>query len=179
MANGQPVFENDTSFKPFLQTLVTTIDSNFHLEKDVEFEMRFWTLISKTMERQLFILSFKNNTWNARLFKITTYLSDTLVETPVSQSNLEKLWKNLNKNNILTIPREYDLRDRSGKEIDDPIHDGISYWFEFTTAKNKRSYRYHCPKSLSEDYKYIKEYRNVVNIITLIYKHCLLRINLC
>jgi hypothetical protein len=179
LAFCQPVFRNDTAFRPFLQNLVVKIDSNFHLEKDADFEMRFWTLISKTMERRLFILSQKNGKWTARLFLKTTYFKDTLTEVSIAQVILEKLWEKLNKYDLLTIPGEYELRDRDGEEINDPIHDGISYWFEFTTKKNKRGYRYRCPKSFSEEYKYIKEYGKVVNIITLIYRHCLLKLNIC
>jgi hypothetical protein len=178
-AFSQPIVKNDTTYQPFLQNLVTEIDSNFHLEKNVDFEMRFWTLISKTMERRLFVLSLNKGKWTSRLFKKTNYLIDKLVEVPLSQTNLEKLWKDLNKNNLLTISQEHELRDKKGNEINDPVHDGISYWFEFTSKKNKRSYWYHCPKMFSEDYRDIKEYKYVVNIITLIYKHCLLWLNIC
>jgi hypothetical protein len=141
--------------------------------------MRFWTLISKTMERRFFILSLNNGKWTARLFKKTSFLIDTIFEIPIAQNNLEKLWNNLNEHNLLTIPNEYELRDKNGNEINDTMHDGISYWFEFTTKTNKRGYWYHCPKSSSEEYKYIKEYKDVVAIITLIYRHCLLSLHIC
>jgi hypothetical protein len=178
-AFSQPIFKNDTSYKPFSQNLAKEIDSNFHLEKNVDFEMSFWTLISKTMERRLFVLSLNNGKWTARLFKKTYYLTDTLVEVSISQKNLEKLWKNLNKNNLLTISEEFELRDKKGNEINDRVHDGISYSFEFISKKNKRGYWYHCPKRFSEEYKYIKEYKYVLDIIRLIYKHCLVQLNIC
>jgi hypothetical protein len=133
----QPVFKNDTAFHPFLQTIVTEIDSNYHLQKNADFEMRFWTWISKTMERRLFILSLNSGKWTARLFKKTSFLKDTLFEIPVVQNNLEQLWKKLNKYNLLIIPNEYDLRNKNGNEINNPVHDGISYWFEFITNNNK------------------------------------------
>jgi hypothetical protein len=176
---SQPVFDNDTSFKPFLTNFVDVLDSTFQLDKNAEFELRFWTLISKTMERRLFILSKKNNMWAARLFKKSYLPKDTLIEILISQTKLDLLWKNLNKGNILEILRGDDLRNKKGTIIDDPIYCGISYLFELMTQKNKRSYWYGCPKSFSKAYKYIKAYKHVVQLITLIYKHCKLKLNIC
>lgn len=175
----QPKFDNDSTFKPHFSDFVQTIDSSFQLEKNADFELRFWTLIDKTMERKIFILSLKDNVWKARLFKKTSFQKDTLIEIPIAQFNLDKLWKSLNKKGLLNIPAENDLRDRNGKIIDDRIRHGISYRFELMTKNHKRSYRYNCPKKFSEDYKYIKAYRNVVDIIILIYNHCLLKLNIC
>lgn len=179
IVNSQPVFQNDSTFKPFHKSLFNEIDSAFKLDKEAQFELRFWTLSSKTMKRQLFILSLKNSNWTARLFSRTVYQKDTLIEISVIQTNLNKLWKKLKKKNLLTIPREEDLVDKNGNQINDPIHDGVSYLFELISTENKRWYWYHCPKSFSEDYKYIKEYKDVVGIIKIVYKHCRLTINLC
>jgi hypothetical protein len=176
---AQPVFKNDTAFRPFSQQLVTTIDSNFHLKSNADFELRFWTLIAKTLERRLFILYLDNGKWTARLFRKTSFLKDTLVEITVKQDKLKKLRERLNEYKLLTIKNEAELRDKYGNEINDPVYDGISYCFELITGKNKRSYWYHCPKSSAENYPYIKEYKYIVKIITLIYQHCFLALNIC
>lgn len=97
---------------------------------------------------------------------------DTLIEVPVKQNDLINLWMNLNKNNICTISKDYDLRDKTGNEINLAIHDGISFHFELLNTKSKRSYFYHCPKGHSEEYKYIKEYKWVTNIVELIFTYC-------
>lgn len=171
----QPKFNNDTSYRPFYNFLFEEIDSTFRLSKNNEFEFRLLITHSRTMANTLFILSLKNNHWSARLFERTRMRVDTLIERPVNQQDLVKLWKELEKNNVLTIPESHDLRDRKGNEIDLFIHDGMYFRFELLTADNKRSYSYHCPKAYQEEYKYIKAYRNVVSIIRLIYKYCAIK----
>ena len=79
--------------------------------------MRFWCTYSKTMKRQLFILTLKNNNWTARLFEKTYFQKDTLLEIKINQNDLLELWKKLKENNVLNIPNESELRDKSGKEI--------------------------------------------------------------
>lgn len=176
---AQPVFNNDTSHTSIFESLIHQVDSSFSLEKNVDFELRFWTLISKTAERRLFILYLKDSKWSARFFQKIIFQKDTLKEVPVSQENLEALWKQLKKNRILTLPHEDDLRDKNGKEILDPVYDGHSYRFELLTKKNKRSYRYTCPNSFSKDYRNIKEYKQVVKLVRLIYKYLKIEYYIC
>lgn len=176
---AQPSFDNDTSYTSIFQSLIQQIDSNFILEKKVDFELRLWTQISKTAERRLFILTLKENKWSARFFQRIIFQKDTLIEVHVSQKNLETLWRQLKKNRILILPDQSDLRDRNGKEILDPIYDGHSYRFELLTREKKRTYSYTCPKNFYENYKYIEEYKRVVNLVKLIYKHLRIEYNVC
>ena len=89
----QPIFNNDTSFKASSETLYSIIDSSFNLEKNNDFEMRFWCTYSKTMKRQLFILALKNNNWTARLFEKPYFQKDTLLEIKINQNDLNYICK--------------------------------------------------------------------------------------
>jgi hypothetical protein len=171
-AIAQPTIINDTSFFPTSQILLTEIDNRFHLNKENDFELRVWITFSKTMKRQLFILSHAKNKWTARFFERSIYLADTLLEIRLGQEGLATLWKRLKRRNLLTIPKDYELKDKNGNEIEIPIHDGIAYTFELLSPESKRSYSYHCPKSHHEEYPKVQAFEDIVKLIHLIYKYC-------
>ena len=171
--HSQIHFENYTSFKPVFLTLLNKIDSTFQLSKNEIFELRFWIRYDKTMKIQLFVLSLnQKKEWSARFFEKTYCGIDTLIEKPVDQTDLGKLWKELNTNKILTIPKDYDIRDKSGKEINLYPRHGISIICELLSDKIKRSYRYSAPKLHHEEYKYIDEYKWVLEITRAIFIYC-------
>ncbi len=173
MCHSQINFKNDTSFRVYSHSLFTVIDSTFQLTKNPEFEIRFWTQFAKTMKRQLFVLSLsKGGIWSGRLFEKTYKDIDTLVEKQVDQSNLKSLWKELRRNNIQELPDENEIRDKSGEEINLRVFHGITVVCELISKQSKRSYRYYAPKSHSDEFKYIKEYKSVVRITSAIFKYC-------
>jgi hypothetical protein len=167
--NCQPIFENDSSYYQYNRATLREIKKNFNLETNTDFEFQFWTAYPKTMKTQTLILTLKNNKWKARVFERIRKDQDTLIELPIVQFKLSQLWKRLNRNQICTIPKDEDLRDKNGNEINDPTHDGIFYYFSFVTAKSKRCFSYICPKSFSEEYKEVKAYRQVVEVIEILF----------
>lgn len=167
----QPIFENDSSYFQFGQPTLREIKRKFSFETNVDFEFQFWVAYSKTMKTQTLILTQKNNNWTARVFERIRKGQDTLIELSIDQSKLPQLWKRLNKNKICNIPKDEDLRDKNGNEINDPIYDGIFYYFSFVTKDRQRCYSYRCPKSFSEDYKEVKAYRQVVKVIKLLFQY--------
>ena len=165
-------FRNDTAFIEVFGTLKNQIDTTYTLTKDFDFEFRFWINYGKLTGTALFVLTNRNNKWSARLFKRKTHPEINLSEIKVSNENLNTLWAKLNANHILSIKNSYELKDRNGNYADIKIYDGTSFYFELITKTKRRNYFYHCPKDCREEYKYIREYKWVLNIINLIYKHC-------
>lgn len=168
---GQFDFPNDTSFHPFLQTRYNKIDSMFHLIRNNDFELRFWSTYGKNSGWSLFILSYKDSTWSARWFEQTMKGKNVLIEKAISNNSPGKLWKQLTKQNVLTLANSTELKDTTGKDADLPIVCGSSYFINLITPNKKRSYYYSCPKAHSEGYPYIKEFRQIVTIIEMIYKY--------
>jgi hypothetical protein len=175
---SQLSFPDDIDFRPFLQRSINNIDSAFHLEKDNEFEFRLWVSPALSHRRYCFILTLKEKKWIARLF-LDGYkpYQDSLVTRDLQEINIEKdnldiLVKELEKNNYLLIPSPETLVNKEGKPADVPVLDGVLYHFELIGQKSKRSYSYQCPALKSEEYGYIKEFRQVVNIISAVLKFC-------
>ncbi len=169
---SQPVFKNDSLYQPLHTSLLRKIDSTFHLAKNNNFEFRLYVSHPKMIKSQFFILTQKNNLWALRLFEKRYKFDDSLVEISVKQNGLTKLWKALEQNNILTMLDADELKDKDGNGIDDVCYHGTHYFFDLITIINKRSYSYYCAEGLSQKYKYIKEYKRVINIVKLLYRHC-------
>ena len=170
LSHAQFDFPNDSAYRPFLKSTYKQIDRKFHLEKAPEFELRIWTNSFVMGISDLFILSYKQSKWTARLFRNTDYKE--IDEKRLPDIYLDSLWAGLMANNVLTIPESKFLKDSSGREAQIGINDGTHYVFELSAGKNKRSYFYHCPQTHAEEYKYIKEFTQVVNILKLIFSFC-------
>jgi len=170
ISSAQINARDDSAFQ-YHPSLLKEIDSTFFLEKKNDVEFQLWISHPKMISTRLFILTQKDDKWVARLFE-KNYKADTLVEITINQWGLEKLWQRLNDNKILSIPEEEDLKDKNGKEIDLLIHHGTRYSFVLTSTAANRSYSYYCPKLHLKEYKYVKTFARVFNIISLVFKHC-------
>jgi hypothetical protein len=149
--------------------LLETIDKQFRLEKDNDFELRLWIFPKATDDAtslSLFILSNKNGAWNGRLFS-ETWSEDKMKEIVLRNKGFDSLWKNLNNNEVLTIPKAWTLVDRNGDSIIEDA-DGILYSFELLSKKAVRHYAYKCPKEFSRKYDYILSYKKVAQIVQYI-----------
>lgn len=165
---SQVSLDNDTSYRPLFHSTLKEIDSTFNLSTNADFELRFWSIASKTMERRLFTLTFKGDKVKGRLFKRTIHQKDTLLEIPVNQDNLTDLWEKLKRHNLLFIPDASVLRNKKGEEANLFIHDGIRYSFELITPGRKRSFSYTCPRMHSAEYKKIVEFKQVAKIVQIL-----------
>jgi hypothetical protein len=165
-------FQNNPNYKPFLSKTYKKTERVYHLNHNNDFELRFWAVRFLDMNINLFVLSSKDGVWSARFFNNAETGDFSLKEKKLAEENIGELWDGLIENNILSISNSSLLKDSSGKEATIAINDGTSYNFELVTPKSKRDYFYHCPKEHALEYKYIKEFSWVVNIIELIFKYC-------
>ena len=145
------------------------IDKQFKLEKDNDFELRLWTfpgISDNSSKASLFILSYRIGNWEARLFQ-DIWMTGKVKEVPLKKEGLEQLWKQLNENDVLSIPRAYTLLDKKGDMI---IQEnlGTLYSFELLSRKAVRHYAYHCPKEFSNKYDYVPTYKKVALIVQYI-----------
>jgi hypothetical protein len=169
---AQVQFHNDSAFKS--SHFDKEVDSVFNIQKDVDFEFRF-TIVPSTFipGRQItfFILTQNHNRWKGRLFK---RINSKYSETPIDSSNLKNLWTQLLNQEVLTMPNDFDLKDKQGEIARTNMKDGTTYYFSLVSKTAKRSYSYYSPKSAIEDYPEIAAFKHVSNIIDLIKKYCLL-----
>ena len=174
---GQFSFKNDSTDMRIQSGVMEEIDKKFNLIKNNEFELRLFIFprLSDTKEGlSIFILSFKNDKWMARLFK-NAWAPEQSQEIPLKSDGLDSLWKELDKNKVLTIPMAQNLVDKRGEVLIDQLqrdNNSILYSFELLTKDAYRNYAYKCPLEFSKKYDYIPTFKNVSNIIQLILKFC-------
>lgn len=153
------------------------IDNKFSLSKDNEFELRLFIFPKWTDNNgglSIFILSFKNGGWKARLFNNASSTENSQ-EIPLRSDGMDSLWKELDKNNVLTIPHAQDLVDKRGEILIDQLqgdNNSILYSFELLNKVAYRNYAYKCPVKFSKKYDYIPTFKNVSNIVQLILRFC-------
>jgi hypothetical protein len=83
------------------------IDSILNLEREYDFQFRFWYSTMFTPSTSVFILTLRNKTWSARFFepnKNWKLDGKQVREVIVDQSKLDQLWELLVGNNVLTLP---------------------------------------------------------------------------
>lgn len=153
------------------------IDKKFNLQKDNEFELRLFIFPKWSDNKEglsIFIISFKSGEWKARLFK-NARSPEQSQEFPLKTDGLDSLWKELEKNNVLTIPLAQTIVDNKGEILIDQLqadNNSIIYSFELLTKDAYRSYAYKCPLEFSRKYDYISTFKNVSNIVQLILQFC-------
>jgi hypothetical protein len=174
---GQFFFKDDSTDMRIQSGAMEEIDKKFRLGKDNEFELRLfvfpkWSDNSEGLS--IFILSFKSGEWKARLFK-NAWSPKQSKEIPLQIDGLDSLWKELDKNNVLTVPLAQTLVDKKGEILVDQLqsdNNSISYTFEILTKDAYRSYGYKCPLEFSRKYDYIPTFKNVSNIVQSILQFC-------
>ena len=174
---GQFSFQGDSTDMRIQSGAMEEIDKKFHLQKDNEFELRLF-IFPKWVDNKeglsIFILSFNSGEWKARLFK-NAWSHEKSQEIPLKSDGLDSLWKELDKNNVLTIPLAQTLVDKKGEILVDQLqtdNNSISYTFELLTKDAYRSYGYKCPLEFSRKYDYIPTFKNVSNIVQIILQFC-------
>ena len=146
------------------------IDSLFHLDKNYDFEFRFWSRYLSMNFNNVFIMRLSNNAWTARYFDLNESHGNPkkFTERKVEQSKVDQLWTRLVENKVLTLPDMRDL-DKSmvsykidtatlqlyGRRTD--MTDGVLYGFELLTPTRKRHYNYGNPGSYLKNYSHIQE----------------------
>jgi len=169
LAYSQFSIVDDSTDMRIQSSALEKIDKRFRLDKDNDFELRLW-IFPKTTDKStnlsLFILSNKSGSWNARLFQ-NAWSKEKMNEAILKKEELEQLWKNLNNNNVLTIPKAWTLIDKKGDNIIQDA-DEVLFSFELLTKQAVRHYAYKCPDKFSREYNYIEAYKNVAAIIKYI-----------
>lgn len=162
-------FKNDPGFRPFYSKNYRSLQKRFNLEKENDFELRYWDLVSVDHRLKLFILSFKDGNWKARFFDD---LLGRPAEVDLVGKNVDSLWLDLQKNNVLVVPDSKELKDSSGKRAYFSVSDGSLHVFDLITPLNKRSYSFSNPTTMAGYYPEIREFRWVTTLVTLIYQYC-------
>lgn len=162
------------------------LDSMLDLNKDYDFQFRLWTKGFWCISA--FVLTYKNQTWEARYFdefnlltkELRTSKKQRVRERKVDQSMIRQLWWILQNNDILTLPDQRLLSDRlSTYHIDTTdfftyqTHslrtDGVVYTFELINSIKSRCYSYYSPESYFKEYN-VKELAQVITNVKLIEK---------
>ena len=166
--------------KPFF------VDSIFKLEKDYDFQFRFWNSGIFTPSTSVFILTQRNKKWSARYFAPNRdWQKDgkQIIEIAVDQSKLDQLWELLVMNDVLALTTQQEIKtpmvkfeidtsnlvNASGRRLS--INDGVLYEFELMKPSSSRHYSYHCPQTYLKYYTHIIEFYNASVIILLINKY--------
>lgn len=150
------------------------VDSLCNLSKNNDFELRISTDISVSRTWRFFVLSFKNNRWTGRFFIKENYtIKESEVDLPIREINpddkkIDKLWGKLKAFHILTIRDQDSIKNAAVEKFRADIYDGIGYHFELITDSTKRSFHYSCPKLFRNEFKDIKEFKWIVDIIIAI-----------
>lgn len=176
------------------EKLNQSIDKDFDIKNDYDFELRFWIDPAPMSGRSLFQLRKKDNKWIARFFTHTVELKENKAhsywkEKELNQDNLDELWHMLTVNQLLTLPTLDSIRDKmrvysadtlavqgiytqlSGRPYYNPyILDGVLYRTELKTQDKKRSYTYHCPKGYMKECPNVEELFRAYAIAYLIFR---------
>ena len=179
-------FAEDVKEKVSVNGMDRMLDSLFRLEKNFDFEFRYWETGLTNISTKAFILTLRNKKWSARYFHYNKdWQKDgkSLSEVQVDQSKLDQLWELLVHNNVLTLPSQDSLKNRMVKFVIDTaflgfgheehfaIDDGILYEFELSNPEKKRVYWYGCPQLFLKQYGNIEELFNAVELILLIQRY--------
>ncbi len=181
---GQFFFMSDSTDMRIQSGAMEGIDKKFSLQKDNEFELRLFIFPKGSDNKvglSIFIIFFNSGEWKARLFK-NAWLPEQSLEIPLKSDGLDSLWKELDKNNVLTIPLAQNLVDKKGEILIDQLqadNNSIIYSFELLTKNAYRSYTYRCPLEFSRKYDYIITFKNVSNIVQLILQFCKIEKSSC
>jgi hypothetical protein len=181
---GQFSFKNDSTETRIQSGAMLEIDKKYTLQKDNDFELRLFIFPrwSDTKDGlSIFILSFKHDKWTARLFR-NPWSAEKSQEVLLKSEGLDSLWKQLEQNNVLTIPHARDLVDNKGEMLFDQLQgdsNSILYSFELLSKTSVRHYAYKCPKEFSIRYNYIETFKNVLNIVQYILKYCKIEMMKC
>lgn len=174
---GQFSFKNDSTDMRIQSGSMEEIDKKFNLQKDNDFEFRLFIFPKWSDNKEglsLFILTSKNGVWKARLFQ-NAWSPNESHEIPLGTDGIDSLWKELNENDVLTIPLAQDLVDKKGEIIIEQLqgdNNSISYSFELLTKTAYRNYGYKCPLEFSKKYDYIVTFKKVSKIVQLILQFC-------
>jgi hypothetical protein len=181
---GQFSFKDDSTDMRIQSGAMEEIDKKFALQKDNDFELRLFIFPKWSDTKDglsIFVLSFKNYKWTARLFN-NAWSPEKSQETQIESDGLDSLWKQLDQNNVLTIPRAQDLADNKGEILIDQLQgddNSILYSFELLNKNSVRHYAYKCPMEFSKKYNYIETFKNVSNIVQLILSYCKIEMRKC
>jgi hypothetical protein len=174
---GQFSINDDSTDSRIQSGAMEEIDKKFHLQKDNDFEFRLFIFpkLSDTKEGlSIFLLTYKNSESKARLFQ-NAWSPNNSQEIPLRIDSIDSLWRELDKNNALTIPLAQTLVDKKGEILIDQLQgddNSILYSFELVTKDAVRHYAYKCPLEYSKKYDYIETFRKVSNIVRLILQFC-------
>ena len=174
---GQFSFKNDSTDSRIQSGAMEELDKKFHLRKENDFEFRLFIFPkwSDTKEGlSIFIMTSKNGEWKARLFQNAWSLKNSK-EIPLRTAGIDSLWRELDKNEALTIPLAQTLVDKKGEILVDQLqgdNKSMLYSFELLTKNTVRHYAYKCPFEFSKKYDYIETFKKVSNIVQLILRFC-------
>jgi hypothetical protein len=174
---GQFSFKNDSTDSRIQSGAMEEIDKKFHLQKDNNFEFRLFIFPKFSDAKEglsIFIMTFKNGEWKARLFQ-NAWSPKNSQEIPLQTSGIDSLWRELDKNEALTIPLAQTLVDKKGEILLDQLqgdNNSMSYSFELLTKNAVRHYAYKCPLEFLKKYDYIETFKKVSNIVQLILRFC-------
>jgi hypothetical protein len=168
------------------------VDSVFHLNKNYDFQFRLWQEGMNNFSINVFVLTLKNGSWNARAFqfigigkgKYSWKSNPYYTEINVKQDSLDMLWERLVSNDILTLPTEESIRKpeqffsmdtsllyKSGKVYEGYSIvwiDGVQYDFEIFGKDKSRFYTFSSPINRLRRYPQIEELYKAASIILLI-----------
>lgn len=167
------------------------INKHFKIPQNCEIEFRLHTLSALTNNSPVFVMRFKDKIWEARLFRKND--NDSWLVEDVNNDGLNELWDKLDKNQVLTLPNQEDIRDKmkifkadttavfkDWGHMQTQIMDGATYHFELTQyGSRKRAYSYHCPCAYLRSYPNVEELYRAYAIIILVYKHLGIPLSVC
>ena len=181
-------FIGDSLPKPENPKTPSFVDSFFRLEKDYDFQFRFWNAGMMTPSTSVFTLTLRNKKWSARYFKPNLNWKldgKQLVEIAVDQSKLDQLWELLLMNQILTLPTQSTIKIPMVKYVIDTSNlgrfangptrmslvDGAICEFQLVTPVKSRYFYYDCPQTYLKYYSNIGEFYYAAVIILLINRY--------
>ena len=156
------------------------------MTKDYDFEFRLWIDPSPMMNRLLFVMKKKADNWMAAFYKD---ISGKMEEVTVDQQHLDKLWEDLVRNKVLTLPHQEEIRNKMRVYYADTLYamgfsfplsegpyykpyilDGVFYRMELRTPDKERSYTYHCPKGYLKECPNVEELFRAYAIVCLVFR---------
>lgn len=191
-SSAQINFRNESGSHPINdEKLEKEINKNFKIPQNNELEFRLYTLPTLTTSSSLFVMRLNNKIWEAHLFRKNH--NSSWVAEDVDNNGLDNLWSKLDKNQVLTLPDQEDIKDKmkifkadttavleDWGHMQTQVMDGVIYHFELTQYNYcKRAYSYHCPYTYLQKYPNIEELYRAYAIIILVYKHLGMPLSVC
>ncbi len=134
-----------------------------------ELEIRLKSIYRPNGGRELIVLSYANNTWDARKYMVTSGIVGSKIETTYFQNpykndhNIEMIFNNLfdtlKTNNIFLLPNQSEM----GHEL--TVFDGTLYIITYKAGNKFRSYQYENPEAYLTQFPDKAEYRQLKTII--------------